>query len=183
MMVRKRPRGRSVTASIKAVGGLDRMTCPTQVNCRKHRQSLTSQRCCEAPTKMVRSQVAGFQCTAHGQCDCRCSRQGLNHPPLLERNMVNPTFRHVGGQTLLQGTSLEWRAEERWRKLKLFGNRTDRSCSLNSTAQAGPLPAWSFVTRKPVEPSPRGKANERGFIHVCVLWPGDALGADRLAQV
>ena len=28
----------SVTASVKAVGGLDWMTRPTQVNCRKHRQ-------------------------------------------------------------------------------------------------------------------------------------------------
>ena len=30
----------SVTASVKAVGGLDWMTRPTQVNCRKHRQML-----------------------------------------------------------------------------------------------------------------------------------------------
>src|SRR5271166_4597064 len=29
----------SVTASVKAVGGLDGMTRPTQVNCRKHRQT------------------------------------------------------------------------------------------------------------------------------------------------
>ena len=29
----------SKTASIKAVRGLDRMASPTQVNCRKHRQS------------------------------------------------------------------------------------------------------------------------------------------------
>ncbi len=28
----------SATASVKAVGGLDWMTCPTQVNRRKHRQ-------------------------------------------------------------------------------------------------------------------------------------------------
>ena len=28
----------SVTASVKAVGGLDWMTRPTHVNCRKHRQ-------------------------------------------------------------------------------------------------------------------------------------------------
>ena len=86
------------TASIKAVGGLDGMICSTEVNCRKHRQTLTSQRCCQAPTKMVRSQVAGLQYTAHGQCDCRCSRQGLNHPSLLERNMVNPTSLLSGGR-------------------------------------------------------------------------------------
>ena len=29
----------SVTASVKAVGGLDGMTRPTDVNCRKHRQT------------------------------------------------------------------------------------------------------------------------------------------------
>jgi hypothetical protein len=29
----------SVTASVKAVGGLDWMTRPTHVNCRKHRQA------------------------------------------------------------------------------------------------------------------------------------------------
>jgi len=91
------------TASIKAVGGLDGVTCPTEVNCHKHRQTLTSQRCCQAPTKMVRSQAAGLQYTAHGQYDCRCSRQGLNHPPLLERNMVNPTSRRVERQTFRKG--------------------------------------------------------------------------------
>jgi hypothetical protein len=32
---------------------------------------------------------------AHGFHDCRCSRQGLNHSSLFERNMVNPAFRLV----------------------------------------------------------------------------------------
>jgi hypothetical protein len=30
---------------------------------------------------------------AHGPHHCRCSGQGLNHPSLIERNMVNPTSR------------------------------------------------------------------------------------------
>jgi len=83
----------SVTASVKAVGGLDGMTRPTHVNCRKHRQASTSQRRCQAPTKMVCSQVAGLQYASTRTHDCRCSRQGLNHPSLFERNMINPTSR------------------------------------------------------------------------------------------
>jgi hypothetical protein len=37
-------------------------------------------------------------CGHTDQNGCRCSRQGLNHPSLFERNMVNPTFRLVGGK-------------------------------------------------------------------------------------
>jgi hypothetical protein len=75
------------------------------------------------------------------------------------------------------------RAEERWRKPRPSCNRTDKSCRFNSAAQAGRLPAGSIVTREPVEPSTRGKANERGVIHVRILWQGGALGTDRLGQV
>jgi hypothetical protein len=71
------------------------VTRPTQVNCRKHRQASTSQRRCQAPTKTVRSQVAGLQYASTRTSHCRCSRQGLTHPSLFERNMVNPTFRLV----------------------------------------------------------------------------------------
>src|SRR5450631_3122158 len=119
---------------------------------------------------------------AHGCDDCRCSRQGLNHQSLFERNMVNPTFRLLEAGTP-QGVLREWRAEERWRKPKPSCNRTDRGCGFNPAAQAGRLPAWSIVTRKLVEPSTRGKANERGLIHVCILWQGGTLGTDRLGQV
>jgi len=34
----------------------------------------------------------------HGLIDCRCSRQGPNHPSLLERNTVNPTSLLFGGR-------------------------------------------------------------------------------------
>jgi hypothetical protein len=68
------------------------------------------------------------------------------------------------------------RAEERWRKPRPSCNRADRGCRFNPAAQAGRLPAWSIITREHVEPSTRGKANERGLIHVCVLWPGGNAG-------
>ena len=44
---------------------------------------------------MVRDQLLVFSIRAHGYDGCRCSRQGLTHPSLFERNMVNPTFRLV----------------------------------------------------------------------------------------
>src|SRR5208283_5886884 len=96
--------------------------------------------------------------------------------------MVNPTFRLMEADVSARSV-VGMRAEERWRKLMPSCNRTDRGCGFNPTAQAGRLPAWSIVTREPVEPSTRGKANERGFIHVCILWRSGALGTDRLAQV
>src|SRR5271156_4541309 len=100
---------------------------------------------------MVRSQVARFSVSGHtDQNDCRCSRQGLNHPALFEGNMVNPTFRLLR-QTIPQGALREWRAEERWRKPKPSCNRTDRGCGFSPAAQAGRLPARSFITREPVE--------------------------------
>ena len=84
-----------VAASVKAVGGLDGRTRPTQVNCRKHRQTLTSQRRCQAPTKRCAVRLLVFSMPAHGLLDCRCSRQGLNPPSLFARNMVNPASRLV----------------------------------------------------------------------------------------
>ena len=87
-----------VAASVKVVRGLDGRTRPTQVNCRKHRQTLTSQRRCQAPTKTVRSQVVGLQYASTRTSHCRWSRQGLTHPSLLERNMVNPPSLLLGGR-------------------------------------------------------------------------------------
>ena len=50
-----------VAASVKAVGGLDWMTRPTQVNCCKHRQTWRAKDAVQAPTKMVRSQAVRLQ--------------------------------------------------------------------------------------------------------------------------
>jgi len=47
---------------------------------------------------MVRSQLLVFSMRAHGFNGCRCSRQGLNHSSLFERNMVNPTSLLFGGR-------------------------------------------------------------------------------------
>ena len=88
----------SATASVKVVGGLDGMICPTYVNCRKHRQASTSQRRCQAPTKMVCRQVAGLQYAGTRILRLPVYRQGLNHPSLFERNMVNPTSLLIGGR-------------------------------------------------------------------------------------
>jgi len=83
----------SVTASVKAVGGLDGMTRPTYVNCRKHRQVARAKDADRLRPKGYAVRLLAFSMPAHGPHDCRCSRQGLNHHSLLERNMVNPTFR------------------------------------------------------------------------------------------
>jgi hypothetical protein len=88
----------SVAASVKAVGGLDGMTRPIYVNCRKHRQASTSQRRCQAPTKTVRSQVAGLQYAGTRIPRLPVYRQGLNHPSLFEWNMVNPISLLFGGR-------------------------------------------------------------------------------------
>ena len=50
-----------VAASVKAVGGLDLMTRPTQVNSCKASSNVGSQRRCQALTKMVRSQAVRLQ--------------------------------------------------------------------------------------------------------------------------
>jgi hypothetical protein len=82
-----------VTASVKAVGGLDWMTRPTQVNCRKHRQMQGAKDADRLQPKRCAVRLPVFSMRAHGSYDCRCSRQGLNHSSLFEWNMVNPTFR------------------------------------------------------------------------------------------
>jgi hypothetical protein len=45
---------------------------------------------------------------------------------LPKRNMVNPTFRPIGGQVVPQGRLMGWRVEERWRKQTPLCNRVDR---------------------------------------------------------
>jgi len=45
---------------------------------------------------------------AHGLIDCRCSRQGLNHPSLLERNLVNPTSLLLGGRPTARKVDGMW---------------------------------------------------------------------------
>ena len=70
-----------MTASVKAVGGLDRMTRPTQVNCRKHRQMLNEPKTLTgSDQKGVQSGALSSVCRRTDEYDCRCSRQGLNHP-------------------------------------------------------------------------------------------------------
>jgi len=49
---------------------------------------------------------------------------------LLKRNMVNPTLCPIRGQVQPQGGLMGWRAKERWRKLKPFGNRTDKGWNI-----------------------------------------------------
>ena len=56
---------------------------------------LKSQRRCQALAKTARSQVARFQCASTRTTRLPVYRQGLNHPMLLERNMVNPPSRLV----------------------------------------------------------------------------------------
>ena len=84
-----------VAASVKAVGGLDWMTRPTQVNCCKHRQTWRAKDAVRLQPKWYAAKLLVFSMRAHGSDGCRCSKQGLNHPSLLERNMVNPAFRLV----------------------------------------------------------------------------------------
>jgi hypothetical protein len=47
---------------------------------------------------MVRSQAARLQYAGTRIRRLPVQRQGLNHSSLFERNMVNPTFRLVGGR-------------------------------------------------------------------------------------
>ena len=82
-----------MAASVKAVGGLDWMTRPTQVNCRKHRQMQRAKDADRLPPKRYTVRLPVFSIRAHGCYDCRCSMQGLNHSSLFEWNMVNPAFR------------------------------------------------------------------------------------------
>jgi len=78
-----RPSGRggdreeaSATASVKAVGGLDGMTRPTQVNCRKHRQSWRAKDADRLWPKRHAVRWPAFSVQAHGQHDCRCIGRG-----------------------------------------------------------------------------------------------------------
>jgi len=87
-----------VAASVKAVGGLDWMTRPTQVNCCKHRQTWRAKDAVRLQPKWYAAKLPVFSMRAHGFNGCRCSRQGLNHSSLFERNMVNPTSLLFGGR-------------------------------------------------------------------------------------
>jgi len=87
-----------VAASVKAVGGLDWMTRPTQVNCCKHRQTWRAKDAVRLQPKWYAAKLLVFSIRAHGLNGCRCSRQGLNHASLFERNMVNPTSLLFGGR-------------------------------------------------------------------------------------
>ena len=87
-----------VAASVKAVGGLDWMTCPTQVNCCKHRQTWRAKDAVRLQPKWYAAKLLVFSMRAHGSDGCRCSKQGLNHRSLVEWNMVNPTSLLLGGR-------------------------------------------------------------------------------------
>jgi len=74
------------------------VTRPTHVNCRKHRQLQRAKDADRLLPKRYAVRSLVFSMQAHGPDDCRCSRQGLNHPSLLERNMVNPPSLLLGGR-------------------------------------------------------------------------------------
>ena len=61
----------SATASVKAVGGLGWMTCPTQVNCRRHR-NVEEPKTLTGSSQKVRSRMLHLRYGAHGHKDCRC---------------------------------------------------------------------------------------------------------------
>src|SRR5262245_2501661 len=82
-----------VAASVKAVGGLDWMTRPTQVNCCKHRQMWRAKDAVRLQPKWYAAKLPVFSMRAR-----RCSRQGAKSSPLFERNMVNPTSLLFGGR-------------------------------------------------------------------------------------
>jgi hypothetical protein len=74
------------------------MTCLTQVNCRKHRQTYRAKDADRLQPKRYAVRPLAFSMQAHGHYDCRCSGQGLNPSSLFERNMVNPTSLLSGGR-------------------------------------------------------------------------------------
>src|SRR5678815_6116329 len=67
-----------VAASVKAVGGLDWMTRPTQLNCCKNRQTWRAKDAVRLQPKWYAAKLLVFSMRAHGSDGCRCSRQGLN---------------------------------------------------------------------------------------------------------
>ena len=74
------------------------MTRPTQVNCCKHRQTWRAKDAGRLQPKWYAAKLSVFSMRAHGFNGCRCSRQGLNHSSLFERNMLNPTSLLFGGR-------------------------------------------------------------------------------------
>ena len=118
-----------MAASINAVRGLDWMTRPTQVNCHKHRQRKGAK-----DADRLQPKWRTVRCTAYTMPRTRAKRlsverQGLNHPKLLERNMVNPSSL-LSKEGPPQGRLLGCRVEERWRKPTPLCNGADRSCNI-----------------------------------------------------
>jgi hypothetical protein len=107
------------------------MTGPTQVNCRKHRQTYRAKGADRLRPKRYAVRLLVFSMQAHGPDDCRCSRQGLTHPMLVERNMVNPSSRLVeAGDSARSAIGMADRGC--WKKPTPSCNRADRSGDITS---------------------------------------------------
>jgi hypothetical protein len=67
------------------------MTRPTQVNCHKHRQRNGAKDADRLQPKWRTVRCAAYTMPRIRAKRLSVERQGLNHPKLLERNMVNPS--------------------------------------------------------------------------------------------
>ena len=118
---------------------------------------------------MVRSQLLVFSMRAHGFNGCRCSRQGLNHSSLFERNhgkpVISPLRRKADRKEGSRDAGQRNAGESQGRPVT---GRTGVATSLRRAS--GPTSSMVVRYEKTCRTFKRGKANERGFIHVCVLW-------------
>ena len=97
---------------------------------------------------------------------------GANSSMLLERNTVNPTSRLRVEAGVIARCAVEVRDRGSWRKQTPFV--MERIGAATSSRRAnGQTSSGSFVTRQRAEPSREEIANERGFIHVCILRQDD----------
>ena len=105
------------------------MTGPTQVNCHKHRQRDGAKDADRLQPKWHTVRYAACTMPRTRATWLSVERQGLNHPMLLERNMVNPSLL-LSEEGQPQGRLTRCGATERWRKPTPLCNGADRSADI-----------------------------------------------------
>ena len=121
---------RSRNCERHAVGETGWMTCPTQVNCFRHRNNQRAKDADRLRPKRQRSRRLRPTTEAHGHSRLPVYVTGANSSVSVQSNLVNPTFRPGTGAGASARHADGVAGRGNWKKRTPLGNRADRSCNI-----------------------------------------------------
>ena len=106
------------------------MTCPTQVNCFRHRNNQQAKDAVRLGPKWQRSRRLRLAAEAHGHSRLPVYQTGANSFVSLQSNLVNPPSRpaHGAGASARNAEGVSGKGS--WKKRMPLCNRADRSCNI-----------------------------------------------------